>query len=534
MKNITLLFALILCWNAEAQQFLNLEDNELENRFLDTSLVPVINGKILHYSAIADKDLVIEYHLVNLEQKQKKRQATIQEDGTFELQLDLPLPYQQIWLSIGEYYWGQITANEELLIEVDLKRLKKKQPSYHDKGIQFKGKDGALNRYSNKFVEYKLGEKRKFSDKLYTIILDRQSDISDKVQQYQEAYEIWDNILASYIEKNPSPYSFLLQNERDSEYYGWLYTFYWGHGIDEDALNTAFQHRVKEVLQTEVKDENLIVKLDTFLHQYQLKLDKADSFNSNVFNEHNAFFYDQYRSELQMARWKSFAQKTERFNASRGDILKLVGNPEDKWHQVTYYQMMLPTMKTKWVKSIMQTQLDESLEYVASVDRTLAEASTLTESSSLGKSLKSFPFGGKLYEAEAMDAKKLLASIQNAFPNKTLILDVWATWCGPCLDDMKNSKDSKAALEELAVEVIYLCVEEGSSKKKWEKTVAGLKTEGTHIFLEKNLAQSVMDFFDLNSYPSHVFIDKEGNWDTNFIYSIADLDIEQLKIRLLK
>ena len=133
-----------------------------------------------------------------------------------------------------------------------------------------------------------------------------------------------------------------------------------------------------------------------------------------------------------------------------------------------------------------------------------------------------------------MDAKNLLAAIQNAFPNKTLILDVWATWCGPCIHDMKNSKDSKAALKELAVEVIYLCVEDGSSNKKWEKTVAGLKTEGTHIFLEKELANSVMDFFDLNSYPSHVFIDKEGNWDTNFIYSIADLDIEQLKIRLLK
>ena len=77
MKNITLLFALILSWNAYAQQFSNLEDNELENRFLDASKVPIVNGKILHYSAIADKDLEIEYHLVNLEQKQKKRQATI-------------------------------------------------------------------------------------------------------------------------------------------------------------------------------------------------------------------------------------------------------------------------------------------------------------------------------------------------------------------------------------------------------------------------------------------------------------------------
>jgi len=530
MKNIALLLLLIFSWNLQAQQYLSVESADIETRFQDHSNVPSIKGKLLHYSPFVDKDLEIEYHLVNLEERQTKRQANIKEDGTFQLQLNSPLPYQQIWLSIGEYYWGQIIANEELLIEVDLKRLKKQQPSYHDKGVQFKGKDGELNRYSNKFIEYKSGEKRKFSDKLHTLILDRQLDITDKIQQYQEAYKIWDNVLASYIEKNPSPYSFLLQNERDSEYYGWLYTFYWGSEIDEDALNNAFQHqplmvsnsgtayynylagllkngskkeayqRIKEVLKTEVKDENLTAKLDTFLHQYQLKLDKSDAFNSNLFKEQSAYFHEEYRPELQMARWKSFAQKTERFDASRGDILKLVGNPEDKWQQVIYYQLMLPTMKTKWVKNIMQTQLEETMEYVASVDRTLAEASTLTESSSLGKGLKNFPFGGKLYEAEATDAKKLLASIQNAFPNKTLILDVWATWCGPCIHDMKNSKENKAALKELAVEVIYLCVEDGSSRKKWEKTVAGLKTEG----------------------------------DTNFIYSIANLDLEQLKIRLSK
>ena len=75
-------------------------------------------------------------------------------------------------------------------------------------------------------------------------------------------------------------------------------------------------------------------------------------------------------------------------------------------------------------------------------------------------------------------------------------------------------------------------VEDGSSLKKWEKTIAGLETEGTHIFLEKNLAKTVMKFFDLSGYNSHIFIDTKGNWDTNFIYSLADLDLAKLKLGL--
>ena len=41
-----------------------------------------------------------------------------------------------------------------------------------------------------------------------------------------------------------------------------------------------------------------------------------------------------------------------------------------------------------------------------------------------------------------------------------------------------------------------------------------------------------LDFFDLRGYPSHIFIDKKGNWDTNFIHSLAHLDIDKLKKKL--
>ena len=33
-------------------------------------------------------------------------------------------------------------------------------------------------------------------------------------------------------------------------------------------------------------------------------------------------------------------------------------------------------------------------------------------------------------------------------------------------------------------------------------------------------------------YPSHIFNDKKGNWETNFIHSLAHLDIHELKKKL--
>jgi len=146
--------------------------------------------------------------------------------------------------------------------------------------------------------------------------------------------------------------------------------------------------------------------------------------------------------------------------------------------------------------------------------------------------VKTLPFEAALYLGQGTDAATFVATLQNAFPGKALILDVWATWCKPCIIDMEKSKAKKELLKELPLEIIYLAISDGSSQQKWEQTIANLAVSGQHIYIKKDLTTALLKQFNLFGYPSYIFIDKDGNWDTNFVRSIAKIDLDKIRAKL--
>lgn len=96
------------------------------------------------------------------------------------------------------------------------------------------------------------------------------------------------------------------------------------------------------------------------------------------------------------------------------------------------------------------------------------------------------------------DKKKL-----SDYKGKLLVVDVWATWCGPC-------KNEKPIFAQLANEfkdkpVVFLALSTDDNSKAWKKMLDDHKGEN---FYENGLAESV-DAYNINFIPRFIVIDKD-------------------------
>ena len=152
--------------------------------------------------------------------------------------------------------------------------------------------------------------------------------------------------------------------------------------------------------------------------------------------------------------------------------------------------------------------------------------------SPIGKNLGTLDSGAEFYQAEQAKLEELLGALRSAAGDKAVLLDVWATWCGPCIFDMKQSQPNIEKLDKMGVEVVYICVDTGTNRDTWQKKVTELGLSTKHIFLSTDLSEQIMEYFELKGYPSHVFLDKNGKYHPDVVSSIRNIDFEKIQEKL--
>ncbi|MEN0056889.1 MAG: TlpA disulfide reductase family protein [Mucilaginibacter sp.] len=76
------------------------------------------------------------------------------------------------------------------------------------------------------------------------------------------------------------------------------------------------------------------------------------------------------------------------------------------------------------------------------------------------------------------------------FKNKIVYVDMWATWCHPCRQELQKTKNVKA-FEKFATEnnivILYICCDDDD--KKWKSFISANKLNGYHILINKHMEQ---------------------------------------------
>jgi thiol-disulfide isomerase/thioredoxin len=87
-------------------------------------------------------------------------------------------------------------------------------------------------------------------------------------------------------------------------------------------------------------------------------------------------------------------------------------------------------------------------------------------------------------------------------------IDIWATWCGPCIAEHPHWDELRASYKDKDVAFLALSIDD--SKEPWEKMVKSKKMEGLQWFAENAWKSEIARHFMVNAIPRFLLLDKEG------------------------
>lgn len=109
------------------------------------------------------------------------------------------------------------------------------------------------------------------------------------------------------------------------------------------------------------------------------------------------------------------------------------------------------------------------------------------------------------------------------FPNKVIYINVWATWCKPCI---KSIPEKHALLARMKGEedflLLNLCID--SKKDKWKEMVSQHTMQGLNLYAEGNWSKKLKENFQIQGMPQYLLLSKGNTLVENHTTGPATID----------
>jgi thiol-disulfide isomerase/thioredoxin len=95
------------------------------------------------------------------------------------------------------------------------------------------------------------------------------------------------------------------------------------------------------------------------------------------------------------------------------------------------------------------------------------------------------------------------------YRGKVVLIDVWATWCGPCRKEFPSLKKLEEEMRDKEIVFMGISINALKDKEKWAKMVETENLPGIQLLAgpEDKLSKD----YKINAIPRYIVIDKQGN-----------------------
>jgi len=104
-------------------------------------------------------------------------------------------------------------------------------------------------------------------------------------------------------------------------------------------------------------------------------------------------------------------------------------------------------------------------------------------------------------------ANSLITGLIEKNKGKSMYVDIWATWCGPCRNELPNYPELIKHSGD-KVKFVFLCVQ--SPEKLYLEVINELKFKAEHYFLSAKQYEELSVNYKVTGFPHYLFITSEG------------------------
>jgi len=102
-----------------------------------------------------------------------------------------------------------------------------------------------------------------------------------------------------------------------------------------------------------------------------------------------------------------------------------------------------------------------------------------------------------------------LKFLSTKYAGKIIYLDIYATWCIPCLNEIKFTPALHQKFSKKDVVFVNLCLQ--STAKNWISLVKEKNVHGENFFLDDDESKLLMGNFNIGGFPTYLLIDRKGS-----------------------